>query len=128
MATASIVAPIAEPGTPLPRPIRALNRKTGLVVELVPSQSRAGLYHLVDPKAGTCDCRGYQYRQRCSHVAAICRPLADGGAAHLQVLRASGNWPTGPAAPCGIHGTVHACHCPTMKSWCADCPPLGGVR
>jgi hypothetical protein len=78
------------------RPIRALNRLTGLVTILVPSQSVSGKYHVVDPKAGTCDCRGYQYRQRCSHVAAVAaerRPLAPGGAAWLAVQKAAGGWP-----------------------------------
>jgi hypothetical protein len=112
------------------RPILAYSRETGAFLELVPSASQPGKFHLVDPIARTCDCRGFEFRRRCRHLSplALSRPLADGGAAHLAVLRASGTWPTKPVEPCGICDQVHACHCSRVKSWCDRCPPLGGGR
>jgi hypothetical protein len=68
------------------------------MLELVPSASTPGLYHLVDPVARTCDCRGWAFRRTCRHLSPLApsRPLADGGQAHLQVLKAAGTWPSKP--------------------------------
>lgn len=40
-------------------------------LELVPSQSEPGTYHVIDPVARTCDCKGFAYRGRCRHLAAL---------------------------------------------------------
>jgi hypothetical protein len=42
--------------------------ETGEVAFAVPSQTVPGKYHLTD--GITCDCKGFQYRRTCSHVAA----------------------------------------------------------
>jgi hypothetical protein len=75
-------------------PIRAYSRRSGLPVQLAPSASVAGKYHLVSGQG--CDCKGYSYRRTCRHFVAFQaeRGLQDGGAAHLQVLRAAGQWPS----------------------------------
>ena len=107
MATTSIVAPIVPDGTPtavqerhnLPlKPILAYSRTTGDMLELVPSASQPGKFHVVDPVGRTCDCRGFQFRRQCRHLSPLApsRPLADGGAAHLAVKRAAGEWPAKP--------------------------------
>lgn len=85
--TVSSIAPAA-------RPIRAIDRKTGQAVALVPSQSRPNLWHIAT--LDHCDCRGYAFRGRCSHVDQVRRERGtqSGGAAHQAVQRASGNWPT----------------------------------
>ena len=44
-------------------------RKVGDGVYLVPSKSRPGTMHRV--ANGACDCIGYYYRKRCSHVSAV---------------------------------------------------------
>ena len=36
----------------------------------VESKSKPGSYHVVDTVAVTCDCRGFQYRGKCRHLAA----------------------------------------------------------
>jgi hypothetical protein len=80
---------------PQPRPILAYSRTTGAFLELVPSASQPGKFHLVDPVARQCDCKGWEYRRQCRHLSPLAPscPLADGGAAHLQVMRAAGEWP-----------------------------------
>jgi hypothetical protein len=72
-----------------------VDRRTGAFLELVPSASQPGLYHLVDPINRQCDCKGWEYRRQCRHLSPLApsRPLADGGAAHLAVMRAAGEWP-----------------------------------
>jgi hypothetical protein len=47
---------------------RGYDRETGERVWFVPSQSEPNKYHLTD--GVTCDCKGFQYRRACSHVAA----------------------------------------------------------
>lgn len=49
-------------------------------VALVSSKSEAGAYHVV--KDGRCDCRGFAYRHRCSHLDAIAPSSAP--SAHCQ--------------------------------------------
>ena len=88
----SIVAPIVPDGTPTARPILAYSRLTGEPLAIVPSCSEPGRVHIVT-MSGRCSCKGFQFRGRCRHVAPPAHPLADGGAAHLQVMRASGTWP-----------------------------------
>jgi hypothetical protein len=86
--TVSSIAPHA-------RSILAYSRTTGDALELVPSSSTPGLFHLVDPINRTCDCKGWAYRHQCRHLSptAPSRPLADGGQAHLATMRAAGDWP-----------------------------------
>jgi hypothetical protein len=90
MATAPIVAHEAPDRTP----IRATDRRTGQAVSLVPSQSRPNLWHLTTLTA--CDCLGFSYRGKCSHVDLVRRErgLQDSGPAALAVARAAGAWPT----------------------------------
>lgn len=78
------------------RPMLAYSRLTGDMLELIPSASEPGKFHLVDPVNRQCDCKGWEYRRTCRHLSPLApsRPLANGGQAHLQVMRASGNWPT----------------------------------
>src|SRR5688500_15876751 len=91
----SSIAPIVPDGTPQPRPILAYSRLTGEPLAIVPSCSEPGQVHIVT-MSGRCSCKGFTYRQRCRHVAPAPRPLADGGAAHLAVQRAAGDWPAKP--------------------------------
>jgi hypothetical protein len=65
------------------------------MLELVPSASEPGKYHVVVPVGRQCDCKGFEYRRTCRHLSPLApsRPLADGGAAHLAVKRAAGEWP-----------------------------------
>jgi hypothetical protein len=80
--------------------IKTRDNRTGRQIAVaVPSKSVAGKYHLVS--LGQCDCQGFAYRGTCSHlravqaeVAKVKAPLADGSAAHLQVQRIAGSWPT----------------------------------
>ncbi len=96
MATVSSIAPIAPDAAPSPRPILAYSRFTGDALELVPSASQPGKFHVVDPIGRTCDCKGWEFRRQCRHLSPLApsRPLADGGAAHLATMRADGTWPT----------------------------------
>jgi hypothetical protein len=84
---------------PAVRPLLAYSRFTGDALELIPSASEPGKFHLVDPVNKTCDCKGWEYRRTCRHLSPLApsRPLANGGAAHLAVKRASGEWPAKPA-------------------------------
>lgn len=83
---------------PAARPILAYSRLTGDALELIPSASQPGKFHLVDPIGRTCDCKGFEFRRTCRHLSptAPSRPLANGGSAHLAVQRAAGSWPTIP--------------------------------
>jgi len=50
--------------------IQSRDRRTGRqLAVLVPSASTPNKYHLVT--RGACDCRGFAYRQRCKHHAAV---------------------------------------------------------
>lgn len=61
------------------RPILAYSRETGDALELVPSISEPGKFHVVDPINHTCDCKGFEFRRTCRHLSpmAPARPLAD---------------------------------------------------
>jgi hypothetical protein len=66
--------------------------------------------HVYWTNCGECSCPDFQHRGvECKHISAVklyvakvqaerpvrrSNPLADGGAAHLQVMRAAGEWPT----------------------------------
>lgn len=97
-----------NPIVPQSRPILAYSRLTGDALELVPSASKPGKFHLVDPISRQCDCKGWQFRRTCRHLSPLApaRPLADGGQAHLSVLRASGDWPAVEPLPC-VCGRYH---------------------
>lgn len=75
------------------------SRMNGQPVALVESSSQAGKFHVTT--ATTCDCRGWAYRGRCSHLATVqtARGTQDGGAAHLAVSRAAGQWPPKISSP-----------------------------
>jgi len=102
--------------TPTAPAILGYSRTTGEPVALVPSSSEPNICHVVTMD-GRCSCKGFAYRGHCRHIASTgplpctgCRnfhltdadrlkahpdarrELADGGAAHLQVLRAAGAW------------------------------------
>lgn len=82
------------------RPILAYSRETGEPLALVPSSSVPGKFHV--STLTRCDCKGFTYRGKCRHVVTVQaeRGIADGGAAHLAVARAAGNWPAAaPKAP-----------------------------
>jgi hypothetical protein len=65
----SIVPQQPRAETPTPRAIRATSRRSGLPVQLAPSASMAGKYHLVSGQG--CDCKGYSYRRTCRHFVAF---------------------------------------------------------
>lgn len=86
MASRSAVAEAA-------RPILGIERQSGAFVALVPSCSQPGAYHVVTAD-GRCDCKSFTYRKRCRHVGEPeSEPLADGGQAHVAVMRMAGDWP-----------------------------------
>ena len=89
----SSIAPAVPDPIRSPRPILAYDRRTGRPVAFVPSCSQPNAYHAVTMD-GKCSCKGFTYRGRCRHTAQPePNPLADGGTAHLQVLKAAGEWP-----------------------------------
>jgi SWIM zinc finger len=66
----SIVPQQLSAASPLPRPILAYDRRTGQPVALLPSCSTPDAYHVVTMD-GRCDCRGFQFRGRCRHIALV---------------------------------------------------------
>jgi SWIM zinc finger len=108
---------------PAPRPIPGHSRRTGELVALVPSCSEPNVFHIVTPTSCSCkgyqfrgrcrhlapvapaadaeplpcsSCHNY-HRTDAERLQAhpdARRELAPGGAAHLQVLRAAGQWPS----------------------------------
>jgi hypothetical protein len=119
--TVSIVPRPAPDGAPPARPSRAIDRRTGQTIHLVPSATRPNLFHLVG--TDRCDCLGFRATGRCRHLrevqaeqpaaplpCASCHnyhrtdaerlkahpdaALRDGGRAHLAVKRMAGVWPS----------------------------------
>jgi SWIM zinc finger len=95
--TVPIVPQQSAIAPPPPRPIPGHSRLTGELVALIPSCTTPGLFHITT--ATSCSCKGFQYRQRCRHIttAQTERGIQDGGASHLAVARAAGDWPSKPA-------------------------------
>lgn len=93
---------------PAPTAILGTNRLTGELVALVPSNSQIGKFHVTT--LTRCDCRGFQFRGKCSHIAATQheRGIADGGAAHLAVKRAADECPAVPAHVAAMAATYHS--------------------
>jgi hypothetical protein len=95
--------------------IRTRDNRTGRQIAVaVASKSVAGKYHLVS--LGSCDCKGFGYRGTCSHLKAVQAEaakvkaersdLVDGGAAHLAVKRAAGEWPATQQAQAALYREI----------------------